>query len=164
MPLLPASIGIIFNNDNSKVLLVKRRDIPIWVLPGGGIEAEESPEQALIREIYEETGYHVQICRKCAEYEPINTLASFTTVFICRIVSGTSTLSDETSEIAFHSILNIQKDIFPPHILWIKEAITHADLIRRPLKEISYGQIIKYFLMHPWQVFRYAWTRFIKKS
>lgn len=30
-----AAIGVIFNSNKSQVLLVKRQDIPLWVLPGG---------------------------------------------------------------------------------------------------------------------------------
>lgn len=30
----------------------------IWTLPGGGVELGEQPDEACIREIHEETGYH----------------------------------------------------------------------------------------------------------
>jgi 8-oxo-dGTP diphosphatase len=33
---------------------------PGWSLPGGGIEFEESVRDGLVREVYEETGYHVE--------------------------------------------------------------------------------------------------------
>lgn len=33
---------------------------PRWSLPGGGIEFDESVRDGLVREVYEETGYHVE--------------------------------------------------------------------------------------------------------
>ena len=53
---------------NQKVLLVKRRDFPLWDLPGGVVESDELPSEAAIREMYEETGYEVQIDYEFARY------------------------------------------------------------------------------------------------
>jgi ADP-ribose pyrophosphatase YjhB (NUDIX family) len=162
MPLLPAAIGVILNDEKTQVLLVKRHDVPVWTLPGGGIEEGERPEEALRREIEEETGYQVQILRQCAEYSPINRLAAFTSVFICQIQTGQHRLSEETSAIAFHPLSKLPSTFFPPHAHWLKEALTHHTLIQRPLKEVTYRALCKYFLRHPWQVLRFAWTRFVK--
>ena len=44
--------------ENNKVLLLKRKKEPYkgcWGLPGGKIEENETPEQAAIREVFEET-------------------------------------------------------------------------------------------------------------
>lgn len=49
---------------NSKILMVKRaktESLPgLWCTPGGGVEAIESIEEALIREFVEETGLTIQ--------------------------------------------------------------------------------------------------------
>lgn len=163
MPLLPAAIGIVLNAEQTQILLVKRRDVPVWVLPGGGVEINEKPEEALIREILEETGYQVRILRKCAEYSPVNRLAAFTSVFICNIESGQMHLSDETAEVAFYPIEKLPASFFPPHAYWLSEVLSHqSTLIQRPLTEISYYALLKYLICHPWQVLRFAWTRFFK--
>lgn len=36
---------------------------PKWILPGGGLEHGEDPYDAVIREVFEETGYHVEVDR-----------------------------------------------------------------------------------------------------
>ena len=57
------AVGAVVMKDN-KVLLVKRKNPPaqgMWALPGGRVHAGESLEEAVEREIREETGIHVQV-------------------------------------------------------------------------------------------------------
>ena len=51
--------GLIFNEDKTKVLLVKHFDG--YDYPGGGLKVGQSIEDALHREIEEETGYDLNI-------------------------------------------------------------------------------------------------------
>ena len=44
-----------------KILLVKHKKFNRWVQPGGHIESEETPEEAAIREVYEETGLKIEL-------------------------------------------------------------------------------------------------------
>jgi 8-oxo-dGTP diphosphatase len=56
---------------DGRILLVKRRTVPFkgyWALPGGRVEAGETVEQTVVREVKEETGLDVEIVRKIGEY------------------------------------------------------------------------------------------------
>ena len=52
--------GCLFD-DRGLVLLQKRGDSGKWGFPGGAIELGETPEEAAIREVKEETGLDVQV-------------------------------------------------------------------------------------------------------
>lgn len=51
-------------SDGARVLLVRRAAVPrigFWALPAGYMDADELPEEALVREIAEETGLFVRV-------------------------------------------------------------------------------------------------------
>lgn len=53
-------VGVfIFNN--SKVLLIKHHKLGIWIPPGGHIDQNETPDNAVIREIKEELNLDIKI-------------------------------------------------------------------------------------------------------
>lgn len=63
--------GLVINESGTKGLLIGRRDLKdasrerlLWSLPKGHIEAGETPEQAAIREVAEETGIQSEISRE----------------------------------------------------------------------------------------------------
>ncbi len=53
--------AFIINPDTKEILLVKHKKFKKWVQPGGHIEHDETPEEAAIREAYEETGVKVKL-------------------------------------------------------------------------------------------------------
>jgi len=149
-------IGIIFSSDKSKVLLIKRRDVPVWVLPGGGIEDNESLEKAITREILEETGFSTKIIRKVGEYTPINKLAKYTHLYEMEITSGEKTIGDETKEVSFFPIKSLPKLIPPPFDEWIHDAMLQKpEIIQRKLTSVNYYTLIKNIFFHPILVFRF---------
>ena len=74
----------------------------LWTLPGGGLEFGESPADAVIRELAEETGYRgeverlLDVCdRLFADLADGERLHAIRVVYAVRIVGGT--LRDETN-------------------------------------------------------------------
>ena len=55
----PGAYGIILHGD--KILLTNMKSTGKYVLPGGAIEPGETIEQALKREVFEETGIEIEI-------------------------------------------------------------------------------------------------------
>lgn len=49
-----------------KILMIKSNPHGMWELPGGGVNAEETLAEGVIREVFEETGYEI-----VAKEEPI---------------------------------------------------------------------------------------------
>ena len=54
------NVGIILSNDSGKVFWAKRIGQDAWQFPQGGIDREESVENAMYRELREETGLEAQ--------------------------------------------------------------------------------------------------------
>lgn len=54
------NVGIILANGHGEVLWAKRHGQDAWQFPQGGINRGEAPEQALYRELYEETGLQAE--------------------------------------------------------------------------------------------------------
>lgn len=57
--LLPSVSAQLFDA-GGRLLLVRQRDMEIWSTPGGMIEPDERPADAVVREVWEETGLHVR--------------------------------------------------------------------------------------------------------
>jgi len=155
---MDGSSGLIFKDNYASILLVKRRDIPIWVLPGGGLEKEETPEQAVIREVFEETGFHVEIARKVGEYTyPKTNEVNHT--YECVIQDGKKTLSNESKAIEYYQVGDLPEIVSPIMPVVLGDALKKdEEVVRKKLDKVP-----KYFwikgLLHPWVLFKYLLTR-----
>ncbi|SCA63467.1 Uncharacterized protein SCG7086_AS_00070 [Chlamydiales bacterium SCGC AG-110-P3] len=147
--MLDSAIGVVFDSDG-KILLVKRQDIPVWVLPGGGIDEDEDPADAAVREVWEETGLQVKVIRKIARYTPINRLSRNTHIFECGVIGGEIACSDETTDVGYYREDTVPGYLFDLHKYWIHDARQNLPtVIEAPIAGTSYRNAIGFFFLHP---------------
>ncbi len=113
------AVAVIFNV-NREILLVKstyQRFHP-WGLPGGSLEYGESPEDATLREVREETGLDIEIEKLLLvkTWKP-DRVGLY---YLCRIADGKFHPSDEVSEMGFFT-LDALPDVAPLDVDMIKQ-------------------------------------------
>lgn len=152
--------AIIYSEGLREVLAIKRRDVPIWVLPGGLVDKGEAPEEAVVREVLEETGLKVSIIRKSGCYFPVNRLAHETHVFECRALEGQPTTGEETREISYFSLETLPVPFFYVHKDMLNDARQYpTETVIKPLAQVTYRALAWYFLRHPLHVIRFTLSR-----
>lgn len=65
------NVGIILSSAEGKVFWARRYGQNTWQFPQGGIQASETPDEAMYRELFEETGLlaeHVEIMGKTSKW------------------------------------------------------------------------------------------------
>ena len=155
-----AIYGILFDESRQKVLLVQRRDLPVWVLPGGGLDLGESPEEGVIREVEEETGFKVKIKRQIAEYLPVNRLTQTTYFFECEIVGGYAKTNSEAKQISFFPLNKLPSRLPPPFHGWIADALSsQKEKIIKKTEGVTYFVLVQLLLAHPILIIRYLLTK-----
>jgi len=104
--------GALFQND--KILLVQELlDDGRWTLPGGWADVTDTPSQAVVREILEESGYQSRPVKLAAVYDrnsrghPLLYFSVYKLFFLCKITGGAPTSSSETGEIQFFAEDNL---------------------------------------------------------
>jgi ADP-ribose pyrophosphatase YjhB (NUDIX family) len=106
-PLFQVFAAAVIFDENKDILLVKstyNRFHP-WGLPGGSLEYGEHPEEATIRELWEETGLQVCIERLLLVHSWRPDRVGL--YYLCRITGGTFYPSDEVSEFAYFPVDNL---------------------------------------------------------
>jgi 8-oxo-dGTP diphosphatase len=110
--------------DEGRVLLAHRRDIDWWNLPGGGMEVGETVDEALRREVAEETGLEIEVEQLVGVYSKPQKQEIVLT-FRCHITGGTLTATEETRECRYFAPDALPTNTLPKHRQRIEDAQLH---------------------------------------
>jgi 8-oxo-dGTP diphosphatase len=128
-PMVPQAVIL----HDQQVLLVKRDTPALWELPGGGILSGETPEAAIHREVYEETGINVEIIELLGWYQRTGFRAHCAPVYLCRPIGGSlRSHSDDVVNVRYFPLHDLPRGMFP----WYRSILEH-DVLRstpRPLQ------------------------------
>jgi len=100
--------GAVFRDDH--VLLVRERSDGRWTLPGGWVDINEAPSQAVEREIREESGYEARALKLAALVDknrhphPAGIHHIYKLMFLCELTGGNPATSDETDAVDFFAV------------------------------------------------------------
>lgn len=132
----PGACAVIFDGDG-KVLLERRSDNGFWGLPGGAVEIGESVEQAIKREVMEETDLTVEVKRlvgvysdprrhNISSYPDGNITHWITVVFECARIDGKLQISHESTDLRYFDVGDLPENTLRSHALRVSDALDPA--------------------------------------
>ena len=131
--------GAVFRD--GRILLVRETaDGDRWTLPGGWADVNESPAEAVVKEVREEAGLEVRafklgavLDRSRHAHKPIYPFHIWKLFFLCEITGGEPQNGPETSEVAFFAEHDLPADlstsrVLPPQLKRMFEHMRQPDL------------------------------------
>lgn len=119
---MPSVAGII-RNEAGEILFQNKGNGEKWSLPAGAVELGEAPAEAVVREVWEETGLHVVPEKLLGvfggkefryEYPNGHKVEYVVFVFDCRPVGGEhNPIDSETAELRYFSVENMPELALP---------------------------------------------------
>jgi ADP-ribose pyrophosphatase YjhB (NUDIX family) len=131
--ILPAVAAAIFNK-KGEILLQKRKDVNQWCIISGHVEFGETIEEAILREIEEETNTKASIVRFIGVYSsPVSqtyhykdrTVQYVTSYFEAKLSHDIASnfSNNETKELRFFKPENIPADLALINSNWLNDAL-----------------------------------------
>ena len=146
--LLTPAVGGIVLDEQGRILFQQRTDNGEWHPPGGAIDPLEAPVDAVVREVWEETGLWVEPTRISGIYNSPelditypngDRVAIYSLVFVCRVVGGQLRPDGfESLAVAFFKPEELTEEFLP--LRW-----------RRRLADALNNRTDAYFKLPTWQ-------------
>lgn len=150
--------AFILSPDGTHILLVMRRDTPVWVIPGGGLEEGETPIDCALREGAEETGLTLKLLEKIGISHPRNHLSNISHLYKLMPTGGMETLTQETQDIRWFPLCKLPL-MPPPYPEWIHDMQTLALPFEKVVRSVNYWAFAKNVFLHPILILRFLLSR-----
>lgn len=120
------SAAVVLQDDQGRVLVGLHADRNLWVVPGGLIEPGELPTDAAVREVWEETGLHVELTSLLGVYGGPDLIVNYAngdrvsyigTIFRGRVIGGK--LAADGEEVLDLRYLSQAELAAVPHAPWM---------------------------------------------
>jgi ADP-ribose pyrophosphatase YjhB (NUDIX family) len=124
---------------DGEILLVQERVDGLWCMPGGWADVGDRPSEMVVREVWEESGYHVRPRKVVGVFDanrtgrPLELYHAYKLVFLCQLTGGHARPSNETLDVGFFPF-----DRLPPlsskrtHERHLAEVLAHVHDPERP--------------------------------
>jgi 8-oxo-dGTP pyrophosphatase MutT (NUDIX family) len=142
------SVSIALRDADGRVLLARHAEGNLWLLPGGGIEPGETPADAAVREMFEETGLIVRLTRLVGvfggpefivRYRNGDRTSYVTATFEATLTGGSS--SPDSTELLELRFVNQEEARDLPTASWVGEV----------LESVFHGEEGRRFRPEAWQ-------------
>ncbi|MEU1546814.1 NUDIX domain-containing protein [Nocardia sp. NPDC005745] len=130
---IKVAVSALVQDEEGRILLIRRTDNGKYSIPGGGLEAGETVTQAVVREVQEETGIDVRVTELIGVFsDPDHIIAyddgevrqEFSICFHAKPIGGTPRQSTESSEVLWVAPDELpERDIHPSIRLRIRKGL-----------------------------------------
>ncbi len=117
-------------DDQSRLLLCRRRKDGKWNLPGGHVDSKEPPWETVVREVREEIGLDVRVERLLGVYS-IPSQDDLVLTFICVPASRMLRASDEIDQIDWFEPGRLPTGMRPRHDGRARDAFNKNTVVMR---------------------------------
>ncbi|MGB8405908.1 MAG: NUDIX hydrolase [Mycobacterium sp.] len=122
MPKHSVSVAGIVVDDQDRVLVIRRDDNGRWEPPGGVLELEESFEDGVGREVFEETGMRIIVDELTGVYKNL-TAGIVALVYRCRPAGGQAHPTDESREVRWMTRAEVEEAMTPAFAIRVLDAL-----------------------------------------